>query len=186
MTQQRGRRGPSWLIIYGGPLAPRRTLSPFHLRPPQKPALSSRTPWLTLSWWRWVRDLEPHTSIPSQTTALWDFKGSSLNLDWPCIFSPAACDVIDQHIRQKFTTPPTKEKENALLTPEAPSIAFPLANPPVAPEPEVKRQYLRYRDISKHWCVHFPSRRKRRKKSSHPDFSCPPSALRNASITVTS
>ncbi|XP_073344915.1 DNA topoisomerase 2-binding protein 1 isoform X2 [Pagrus major] len=48
----------------------------------------------------------------------------------------AACDVIDQHMRQKVKTPPTKQRENDLLTPEAPSIAFPLANPPVAPEPQ--------------------------------------------------
>lgn len=39
---------------------------------------------------------------------------------------------------QKGTTPPAKERENDILTPEAPSIAFPLANPPVAPEPQVK------------------------------------------------
>lgn len=44
---------------------------------------------------------------------------------------------------QKFTTRPTKEQENDILTPEAPSIAFPLANPPVAPEPEVRRKDLR-------------------------------------------
>ncbi|TKS87567.1 DNA topoisomerase 2-binding protein 1-A [Collichthys lucidus] len=48
----------------------------------------------------------------------------------------AACDVIDQHMGQKVATPPTKERENDLLTPEAPSIAFPLAIPPVAPEPQ--------------------------------------------------
>lgn len=39
---------------------------------------------------------------------------------------------------QKVTTPPAKERENDILTPEAPSIAFPLANPPAAPEPRVK------------------------------------------------
>ncbi|XP_027130123.1 DNA topoisomerase 2-binding protein 1 [Larimichthys crocea] len=48
----------------------------------------------------------------------------------------AACDVIDQHMGQKVATPPTKERENDLLTPKAPSIAFPLAIPPVAPEPQ--------------------------------------------------
>lgn len=68
-------------------------------------------------------------------------------------FSAAACDVIDQHMGQKFTTPPTKEQEKNLLTPVAPSIAFPLANPPVAPEPEVRRKYLRYKDICKHFYV---------------------------------
>uniref|UniRef100_A0A8C4H0Z2 DNA topoisomerase II binding protein 1 n=1 Tax=Dicentrarchus labrax TaxID=13489 RepID=A0A8C4H0Z2_DICLA len=50
----------------------------------------------------------------------------------------AACDVIDQHMGQKVGTPPTKERESDILTPKAPSIAFPLANPPVAPEPQVK------------------------------------------------
>lgn len=40
----------------------------------------------------------------------------------------------------KFTTAPTKARENDVLTPEAPSIAFPLAKPPVAPEPEVRRK----------------------------------------------
>ncbi|XP_035511708.1 DNA topoisomerase 2-binding protein 1 isoform X1 [Morone saxatilis] len=48
----------------------------------------------------------------------------------------AACDVIDQHMGQKVRTPPTKERESDILTPKAPSIAFPLANPPVAPEPQ--------------------------------------------------
>ncbi|XP_030254218.1 DNA topoisomerase 2-binding protein 1 [Sparus aurata] len=52
----------------------------------------------------------------------------------------AACDVIDQHMRQKVKTPPTKQRENDLLTPEAPSIAFPLANPLVAPEPQEERE----------------------------------------------
>ncbi|KAI3355378.1 hypothetical protein L3Q82_018222 [Scortum barcoo] len=48
----------------------------------------------------------------------------------------AACDVIDQQMGHKVTTPPTKEQESDILTPKAPSIAFPLANPPVAPEPQ--------------------------------------------------
>lgn len=39
---------------------------------------------------------------------------------------------------QKVTTPPSNKPENNILTPKAPSIAFPLANPPVAPEPQVK------------------------------------------------
>uniref|UniRef100_A0A8C4H0U0 DNA topoisomerase II binding protein 1 n=1 Tax=Dicentrarchus labrax TaxID=13489 RepID=A0A8C4H0U0_DICLA len=52
----------------------------------------------------------------------------------------AACDVIDQHMGQKVGTPPTKERESDILTPKAPSIAFPLANPPVAPEPQVKEE----------------------------------------------
>ncbi|XP_010780936.1 DNA topoisomerase 2-binding protein 1 isoform X1 [Notothenia coriiceps] len=48
----------------------------------------------------------------------------------------AACDVIDQHMGQRVTTPPLEEPEMDILTPKAPSIAFPLANPPVAPEPQ--------------------------------------------------
>ncbi|XP_070842660.1 DNA topoisomerase 2-binding protein 1 [Chaetodon trifascialis] len=52
----------------------------------------------------------------------------------------AACDVIDQHMGRKVMTPPTKERESDLLTPKAPSIAFPLANPPVAPEPQEERE----------------------------------------------
>ncbi|XP_037312426.2 DNA topoisomerase 2-binding protein 1 [Pungitius pungitius] len=49
----------------------------------------------------------------------------------------AACDVIDQHMGQKrVSRAPTEERETDILTPRAPSIAFPLANPPVAPEPQ--------------------------------------------------
>ncbi|XP_056220906.1 DNA topoisomerase 2-binding protein 1 [Seriola aureovittata] len=52
----------------------------------------------------------------------------------------AACDVIDQQMGQKVATPPSKETENDILTPKAPSIAFPLANPPVAPEPQEEQE----------------------------------------------
>ncbi|XP_039983291.1 DNA topoisomerase 2-binding protein 1 isoform X2 [Xiphias gladius] len=51
----------------------------------------------------------------------------------------AACDVIEQHMGQKVTTPPSKP-ESDILTPKAPSIAFPLANPPVAPEPQEEQE----------------------------------------------
>lgn len=50
---------------------------------------------------------------------------------------------------QKFTTPPTKEQKNGILTPEA----FPLANPPAAPE--VRRKFLPYKDIYKHFYVYI-------------------------------
>uniref|UniRef100_A0A3P8WV72 DNA topoisomerase II binding protein 1 n=1 Tax=Cynoglossus semilaevis TaxID=244447 RepID=A0A3P8WV72_CYNSE len=50
----------------------------------------------------------------------------------------AACAVIDRHMGQK-TSPPPDESENNILTPKAPSIAFPLANPAVAPEPQEER-----------------------------------------------
>ncbi|KAL1006923.1 hypothetical protein UPYG_G00078930 [Umbra pygmaea] len=48
----------------------------------------------------------------------------------------AACDVIDQQMGQRVVTPPVKEPDE--LTPNAPSIAFPLANPPVPPEPQTE------------------------------------------------
>lgn len=51
----------------------------------------------------------------------------------------AACDVIDQQLGQRVTAP-EQRPQNDLLTPEAPSIAFPLANPPVAPEPQEKEK----------------------------------------------
>ncbi|KAL4001230.1 calpain-5 [Sarotherodon galilaeus] len=52
----------------------------------------------------------------------------------------AACDVIDQHMNKKVLTPPPEEPENDILTPKAPSIAFPLAKPAVAPEPQEKKK----------------------------------------------
>lgn len=38
----------------------------------------------------------------------------------------------------KVATPPANKQQNAILTPEAPSIAFPLPKPLVAPEPQVE------------------------------------------------
>uniref|UniRef100_A0A8C2XJK3 DNA topoisomerase II binding protein 1 n=1 Tax=Cyclopterus lumpus TaxID=8103 RepID=A0A8C2XJK3_CYCLU len=40
------------------------------------------------------------------------------------------------HMGRRVTAAPTEEREHDILTPKAPSIAFPLANPPVAPEPQ--------------------------------------------------
>lgn len=54
----------------------------------------------------------------------------------------AACDVIDQHMGQNVPTPPSNQPKSNILTPKAPSIAFPLANPPVAPEPQVKIHHI--------------------------------------------
>ncbi|KAJ8009992.1 hypothetical protein DPEC_G00069920 [Dallia pectoralis] len=48
----------------------------------------------------------------------------------------AACDVIEQQMGQKLMARSVEEPEPDLLTPKAPSIAFPLANPPVPPEPQ--------------------------------------------------
>lgn len=59
-----------------------------------------------------------------------------VNLSPLCLSLPAAaCDVIEQHMRKRPETPPRQEAEARLLTPEAPSIAFPIANPPVPPQP---------------------------------------------------
>lgn len=53
---------------------------------------------------------------------------------------------------QKVRTPPTRECENDILTPVAPCIAFPLANPSVAPEPQVKINvfYLKMKNSTTH------------------------------------
>ncbi len=54
---------------------------------------------------------------------------------------------------RKVKTPPTKERESDILTPNAPSIAFPLANPPVAPEPQVKI-HIYINNMSANICIH--------------------------------
>ncbi|XP_033841721.1 DNA topoisomerase 2-binding protein 1 isoform X2 [Periophthalmus magnuspinnatus] len=51
----------------------------------------------------------------------------------------AAIDVIDQELGQRVRAP-GQQPQNDLLTPETPSIAFPLANPAVAPEPQEKEK----------------------------------------------
>lgn len=58
-------------------------------------------------------------------------------LKWLQFFCPAACDVINQQMGMKVATPPAKRQQEAILTPEAPSIAFPLPKL-VAPEPQVE------------------------------------------------
>ncbi|XP_019730589.1 DNA topoisomerase 2-binding protein 1 [Hippocampus comes] len=51
-----------------------------------------------------------------------------------------AYDVIEQRMGKKATAPLQEEPQNNIVTPEAPSIAFPLAKPSVAPEPEEKER----------------------------------------------
>uniref|UniRef100_A0A3Q2XBQ9 DNA topoisomerase II binding protein 1 n=1 Tax=Hippocampus comes TaxID=109280 RepID=A0A3Q2XBQ9_HIPCM len=48
--------------------------------------------------------------------------------------------VIEQRMGKKATAPLQEEPQNNIVTPEAPSIAFPLAKPSVAPEPEEKER----------------------------------------------
>uniref|UniRef100_A0A674AT43 DNA topoisomerase II binding protein 1 n=1 Tax=Salmo trutta TaxID=8032 RepID=A0A674AT43_SALTR len=50
------------------------------------------------------------------------------------------CDVIDQQMGERVMTVPGEAPEPDLLTPKAPSIAFPLANPPVPPEPQMEEE----------------------------------------------
>ncbi|KAM4544166.1 DNA topoisomerase 2-binding protein 1 isoform 1-T2 [Fundulus diaphanus] len=52
----------------------------------------------------------------------------------------AACEVINQQMGQKFMMPPSEDPEEDILTPKAPSIAFPLAKPLVAPEPQEEKK----------------------------------------------
>lgn len=47
-------------------------------------------------------------------------------------------DVIESLKNPICRDPETPIKDNLIPTPQAPSIAFPLANPPVAPEPKEK------------------------------------------------
>lgn len=47
-------------------------------------------------------------------------------------------DGILQPFNRICRDPETPVKDNLIPTPQAPSIAFPLANPPVAPEPKEK------------------------------------------------
>uniref|UniRef100_A0A3B5LZJ7 DNA topoisomerase II binding protein 1 n=1 Tax=Xiphophorus couchianus TaxID=32473 RepID=A0A3B5LZJ7_9TELE len=53
----------------------------------------------------------------------------------------AACDVINQQMGQKVVAPSSEDPEEDILTPQAPSIAFPLAKPLVAPEPQVSASW---------------------------------------------
>uniref|UniRef100_A0A7N6BFQ0 BRCT domain-containing protein n=1 Tax=Anabas testudineus TaxID=64144 RepID=A0A7N6BFQ0_ANATE len=63
------------------------------------------------------------------------------NLQWPgspSQHSESLAPPPPPTAENKVTTPPSNKPENNILTPKAPSIAFPLAKPPVAPEPQVK------------------------------------------------
>ncbi|XP_062335902.1 DNA topoisomerase 2-binding protein 1 isoform X2 [Osmerus eperlanus] len=48
-----------------------------------------------------------------------------------------ACDVIEQQMGLGVKTLPVEEQ---ILTPKAPSLAFPLANPPMPPEPQTEEE----------------------------------------------
>ncbi|XP_076014395.1 DNA topoisomerase 2-binding protein 1 isoform X2 [Genypterus blacodes] len=52
----------------------------------------------------------------------------------------AACDIIDQQMAKRVTPPPAEKPDSDLLTPEAPSIAFPLPNPPAPPQPQEEKK----------------------------------------------
>ncbi|XP_072307184.1 DNA topoisomerase 2-binding protein 1 [Eucyclogobius newberryi] len=74
----------------------------------------------------------PHRTITEEP----QFKDSMTDSE---LVEMAAIDVIDQELGQRVRVP-EQQPQNDLLTPEAPSIAFPLGNPPVAPEPQEKEK----------------------------------------------
>ncbi|TNN60542.1 DNA topoisomerase 2-binding protein 1-A [Liparis tanakae] len=76
---------------------------------------------------------EPSAPPPPSAENVPQFRDSMTDSE---LVEMAACDVIDQHMGQGATAAPSAEREHDMLTPKAPSIAFPLANPPVAPEPQ--------------------------------------------------
>ncbi|NXF75346.1 TOPB1 protein, partial [Sclerurus mexicanus] len=67
-------------------------------------------------------------------------KGSVPDAEIAAIALPEAADgeVIEDLKNPARKDPETPLKDNLIPTPQAPSIAFPLANPPVAPEPKEK------------------------------------------------
>ncbi|XP_034022870.1 DNA topoisomerase 2-binding protein 1 [Thalassophryne amazonica] len=77
--------------------------------------------------------LVPPPPPTTQSKIVPQFKNSMTDSE---LVEMAACDVIDQQMGQKVMTPLREEPNSDILTPKAPSIAFPLANPLVAPEPQ--------------------------------------------------
>ncbi|XP_057679751.1 DNA topoisomerase 2-binding protein 1 [Corythoichthys intestinalis] len=51
----------------------------------------------------------------------------------------AACDVINQQTGKTSSASEQEEPQNKIVTPDGPSVAFPLAKPALAPEPENKK-----------------------------------------------
>lgn len=81
---------------------------------------------------------EPTTAAPPPTAENGPhFKDSMTDSE---LVEMAACDVINQQMGLKVMTPPSEDPEEDILTPKAPSIAFPLAKPLVAPEPQEEKK----------------------------------------------
>ncbi|NXN86326.1 TOPB1 protein, partial [Bombycilla garrulus] len=80
---------------------------------------------------------QSNTSTNVDESAL---KGSVLDAEMAGIAAPEAGngDVTESLKNPICRDPETPVKDNLIPTPQAPSIAFPLANPPVAPEPKEK------------------------------------------------
>ena len=127
------------------------------------------------------------------------------------MFTSAACDVIEEQMRQKVTPPRVNVDQRIPKTPEAPSIAFPISKPAVPPEPQVSSSYTlkANKEVTHAVCHVNPldpvqpseftfsspdfnslsrSRKQRQKRRSRSllGFSCPPSAHRSVSTTATS
>lgn len=80
------------------------------------------------------RRMVPSAGLPRYASASDELTFSVI----AAIFCLAACDVINQQLGFKVATPPANKQQEAILTPEAPSIAFPLPKPLVTAEPQVK------------------------------------------------
>ncbi|KAL6462635.1 hypothetical protein MHYP_G00290570 [Metynnis hypsauchen] len=52
----------------------------------------------------------------------------------------AACEVIEEQMKQKVTPPRGNVDQQVPKTPEAPSIAFPISKPAVPPEPQIEEE----------------------------------------------
>ncbi|NXY47385.1 TOPB1 protein, partial [Ceuthmochares aereus] len=66
------------------------------------------------------------------------FKGSIADADIAAVPEAADEDLIEDLKNPVYRDPETPIKDHLIPTPQAPSIAFPLANPPVAPQPKEK------------------------------------------------
>ncbi|XP_072546997.1 DNA topoisomerase 2-binding protein 1 isoform X2 [Salminus brasiliensis] len=61
----------------------------------------------------------------------------------------AACDVIEEQLRQKVTPPRVNADQRVPKTPEAPSIAFPISKPAVPPEPQTEEEEETEKEVKK-------------------------------------
>ncbi|XP_048190944.1 DNA topoisomerase 2-binding protein 1 [Perognathus longimembris pacificus] len=91
---------------------------------------------------RWPGCPTPHASSVDKLELVEQEPGHEADVTEPAVSDPGRTSVIQAHkavISDEVEFPTTGKCEAHLIpTPEAPSIAFPLANPPVAPHPKEK------------------------------------------------